>query len=102
MFLLTKVNDLLKSVSAFGADKVVPHSRSCGTQTVLVWVRRVTYLTSEAVTVPARTFCSLYEKWILPARSSGTSTAPAGAGSIRMHWKPAWWTVDGWRAESHT
>jgi hypothetical protein len=33
---LTKVNDLLKSVSAFGADKVVPHSRSCGTQTVLV------------------------------------------------------------------
>ena len=26
MFLLTKVNDLLKSVSAFGADKVVPHS----------------------------------------------------------------------------
>ena len=36
MFLLTKVNDLLKSVSAFGADKVFPHSRSCGTQTVLV------------------------------------------------------------------
>ena len=36
MFLLTKVNDLLKSVFAFGADKVVPHSRSCGTQTVLV------------------------------------------------------------------
>jgi hypothetical protein len=36
MFLLTKVNDLLKSVSAFGADKVVPHSGSCGTQTVLV------------------------------------------------------------------
>jgi hypothetical protein len=36
MFLLAKVNDLLKSVSAFGADKVVPHSGSCGTQTVLV------------------------------------------------------------------
>jgi hypothetical protein len=36
MFLLTKVNDLLKSVSAFGADKVFPHSRSCGAQTVLV------------------------------------------------------------------
>ena len=36
MFLLAKVNDLLKSVSAFGADKVVPHSRSCGAQTVLV------------------------------------------------------------------
>ena len=36
MFLLAKVNDLLKSVSAFGADKVVPHSGSCDTQTVLV------------------------------------------------------------------
>jgi hypothetical protein len=36
MFLLTKVNDLLKNVSTFGADKVVPHSGSCGTQTVLV------------------------------------------------------------------
>ena len=36
MFLLAKVNDLLKSVFAFGADKVVPHSGSCDTQTVLV------------------------------------------------------------------
>ena len=36
MFLLTKVNDLLKSVSAFGADKVAPHSGSCDAQAVLV------------------------------------------------------------------
>ena len=36
MFLLSKVDDLLKSVSAFGADQVVPHSGSCGTQTVLM------------------------------------------------------------------
>ena len=37
MFLLTKVNDLLKSVSAFGADKVFPHSRSCGASSSAVW-----------------------------------------------------------------
>ena len=36
MFLLAKVNDLLKSVSAFGADKVAPHSGSCDAQAVLV------------------------------------------------------------------
>ena len=36
MFLLAKVNDLLKSVSAFRADKVAPHSGSCDAQAVLV------------------------------------------------------------------
>ena len=36
MFLLAKVNDLLKSVSAFRADKVTPHSGGCDAQTVLV------------------------------------------------------------------